>query len=111
MPAEVEIGLVGAGDVEGAVIKSGGVGFEGLELELVDANGAVVATTRSDYDGYFLFERAPYGTYKVRIAKASADAAKVAQELDASATVTEGAAVVRLGSIQVEPLPLIASTE
>ena len=46
--ADVEIALVGAGDIEGAVVKDGGDGFEGLELELVDASGKVVATTRSD---------------------------------------------------------------
>ncbi len=37
VPVEVEIGLVGGGDVEGAIVKSGGIGFEGLDLELVDA--------------------------------------------------------------------------
>ena len=39
IPAEVDIALVGAGDVEGAILKSGGLGFEGLDLELVDENG------------------------------------------------------------------------
>ena len=42
VPAEVEIGLVGGGDIEGAIVKSGGLGFEGLDLELVDAAGKVV---------------------------------------------------------------------
>ena len=69
VPAEVQIGLVGGGDVEGAVVKSGGLGFEGLDLELVDAAGKVVATTRSDFDGFFLFERVAYGTYTVRVAQ------------------------------------------
>ena len=41
VPAEVEIGLVGGGDVEGALVKSGGAGFEGVDLELVDAGGKV----------------------------------------------------------------------
>ena len=43
VPADVEIGLVGGGDIEGAIVKSGGLGFEGLDLELVDAAGKVVA--------------------------------------------------------------------
>jgi hypothetical protein len=30
VPAEVQIGLVGGGDIEGAIVKSGGLGFEGL---------------------------------------------------------------------------------
>ena len=111
VPAEVEIGLVGAGDVEGAIVKSGGVGFEGLDLELVDSSGAVIATARTDYDGYFLFERVPYGNYGVRIAKASAEAAQVPRELDARATVTDEQAVVRLGTIHLDTPPRIASSE
>lgn len=111
VPAEVEIGLVGAGDVEGAVVRSGGVGFEGLDLELIDASGNVVATARTDYDGYFLFERAPYGTYTVRIARESADAARVPQELNVRATVSDQQAIVRLGTIHVDPPPRIASSE
>jgi len=111
VPADVEIGLVGAGDVEGAIVKSGGVGFEGLDLELVDRSGAVVATARSDYDGYFLFERVPYGTYSVRIASESAKAAQVAPELNVSVTVVEGEAVVRLGTIHATPPPRIAASQ
>src|SRR5439155_24202557 len=61
--ADVEIALVGGGDVEGALIKSGEVGFEGVDLELVDATGKAVATARTDFDGFFLFERVPYGAY------------------------------------------------
>ena len=77
LPAEVEIGLVGGGDIEGAVVKSGGLGFEGLDLELVDAAGKVVGTARTDFDGFFLFERVAYGKYSVRVAKDSAAAAKI----------------------------------
>ena len=57
IPADVDIALVGGGDIEGAIVKSGGLGFEGLDLELVDAAGKVVATARTDFDGFFLFER------------------------------------------------------
>ena len=111
VPAEVEIGLVGAGDVEGAIVKNGGVGFEGLDLELVDSSGVVIATARTDYDGYFLFERAPYGTYTVRIAKESAEAARIPQELNVRVTVSDEQAVVRLGTIPVDPPPRIASSQ
>ncbi len=66
VPAEVQIGLVGGGDIEGAIVKNGGLGFEGLDLELVDAAGKVVGTARTDFDGFFLFERVAYGTYTVQ---------------------------------------------
>jgi len=109
VPAEVEIGLVGAGDIEGALVKNGGLGFEGLDLELVDADGAVAATTRTDYDGYFLFERVPYGTYRVRIAKASADIVGVPAALNIEATVTDEAPVARTGTTHVDARPQVAS--
>jgi hypothetical protein len=111
VPAEVDIALVGAGDIEGAVVKNGGLGFEGLDLELVDSSGAVAATARSDFDGYFLFDRVPYGSYTVRISKVSAAAAKVSQQLDLKVTVTDEDPIVRTGTIHVEPAPQIASAE
>ncbi|MEO6580861.1 MAG: carboxypeptidase regulatory-like domain-containing protein [Sphingomicrobium sp.] len=106
--ADVEIALVGAGDVEGAVVKDGGEGFEGLELELVDASGTVVASTRSDYDGFFLFERVTYGHYVVRIAAASARIAKVEGSLGLKASVNADSPVARLGAARVHAIPEIA---
>ncbi|MES2903831.1 MAG: carboxypeptidase-like regulatory domain-containing protein, partial [Pseudomonadota bacterium] len=107
--ADVEIALVGAGDIEGAVVKDGGEGFEGLELELVDASGKVIASTRSDYDGFFLFERVAYGRYVVRIAAESARIARVATGLGLTATVSADATVVRLGATRVSKIPEIAA--
>ena len=105
----IEIALVGAGDIEGAVVKDGGEGFEGLELELVDASGKVIASTRSDYDGFFLFERVAYGRYVVRIAAESARIARVATGLGLTATVSADATVVRLGATRVSKIPEIAA--
>ncbi len=110
VPAEIEIGLVGGGDIEGAVVKSGGIGFEGLDLELVDAAGKVVATARSDFDGFFLFERVSYGTYSVRVSKESAVAAKILPELNLRAAVTAEKSIVRLGAVHVTALPAVAAS-
>jgi hypothetical protein len=109
VPAEVLIGLVGGGDIEGALIKSGGLGFEGLDLELVDSDGKLIGTTRTDFDGFFLFERVPYGRYSLRLAKQSAEAAGVAQQLSVQAVVSSDKPTVRLGGVHVRPLPQIAS--
>jgi hypothetical protein len=109
--ALVDIGLVSSGDIEGAIVKNGGLGFEGVDLELLDSKGAVVATARTDYDGYFLFEGVPYGSYRVRIAKTSADAIGVPQELKLQANVDDQQPVARLGTIQLQPRPKIASSE
>jgi hypothetical protein len=106
--AEVDIALVGAGDIEGAVVRDGGEGFEGLELEMVDASGKVVASTRSDYDGFFLFERVTYGRYTIRIAAESAKIAKVVAGLGLSTTISAEAPVARLGAVRVLKNPEIA---
>ena len=109
VPAEVQIGLVGGGDIEGAIVKSGGLGFEGLDLELVDVTGKVVATARTDFDGFFLFERVAYGNYTAAGPKESAAAAKVLAELGVRITVTPDKSIVRLGAIQVRPQPVLAA--
>ena len=109
VPADVEIGLVGGGDIEGSLVKSGGLGFEGVDLELVDASGKVVGTARTDYDGFFLFERAAYGSYSIRVAAASATAAKISSDLGIRFQVTADKSIVRLGSIRAAPQAQIAS--
>lgn len=109
VPAEIEIGLVGGGDIEGAVVRSGGIGFEGLDLELVDAGGKAVATARTDFDGFFLFERVSYGSYSIRVSRESAIAAKILPELNVRATVTAERSIVRLGAVHVTALPAVAS--
>lgn len=109
--ASIEIPLEGAGDIEGAIVKSGGVGFEGLQLELVNSKGKVIDSTVTDFDGFFLFDRVSYGSYTVRVAKASAGVAHISQELNAHATVTPDRSVARLGTIQVTSNPKIASAQ
>ena len=109
IPAQVDIPLVGGGDIEGAIVKSADLGFEGLDLELVDATGKVAATARTDFDGFFLFDRVPYGSYTVRIAKDSASTAKLQQELGISVSVSTDKPVARAGAIYPRAIPLIAS--
>src|SRR5207253_8629574 len=109
VPADIEIGLVGGGDIEGALVKSGGIGFEGLDLELVDGLGKVAATARTDFDGFFLFERVPYGSYSVRVTRESAAAARISADLGLKAAVTPERSVARLGAVHVTSVPTIAS--
>ena len=111
VPAEVLIGLVGGGDIEGALLKSGGLGFEGLDLELVNADGKLIGTTRTDFDGFFLFERVAYGRYSLRLSMESAQAAGVGQHLSVEAVVTSDKPTVRLGGIHVRAPPQIASVQ
>lgn len=106
--AEVMIPLVGGGDIEGALLKSGELGFEGVDLNLVDLRGKVVATARTDFDGFFLFERVAYGTYAIRIEPRSAAAAKISPDLVARITVDAHHNVIRLGSLVPRPIVNIA---
>ena len=108
VPADVEIALVGGGDVEGALVKSGGLGFEGVKLELVDSSGKVVGASLTDFDGFFLFERVAYGSYTIRVAKSSATAAKIREDLGIHFSVTPDKSVVRLGTVQAAPQTHIA---
>ena len=109
--ADVQIALVGGGDIEGALIKSGELGFEGVDLELVDSSGKVAGSARTDFDGFFLFERVAYGSYSLRVSASSAAAAKIAAELGLKVHIDAKHTVVRLGSIQPHPSVHLASTE
>jgi hypothetical protein len=109
VPADVQIGLVGGGSVEGALMKSGELGFEGVDLELVDSAGKIAATARTDFDGFFLFDRVAYGTYTLRVNANSAAAAKIGADLRLKVEVSPDHTVVRLGSIQPRTAPQIAA--
>ena len=99
--AKIEIGLVGSGDIEGLLVQSDGRGFEGLDIELVDDAGKVVATGRSDYDGFFLFDRVPYGHYGLRLTADSAHAAGVDRSIGRKVEISAQKSVVRLGAIRI----------
>jgi hypothetical protein len=105
--ARFDIPLVGAGDIEGALVQDDGSGLEGLDVELVDANGRTVATARSDFDGFFLFERVAYGTYGFRVAAASAAAVRVSPLVATRASVSPAKPVVRLGPIRLARVPTV----
>ena len=107
--ADVLIPLVGGGDIEGALMKSGELGFEGVDLELVDPSGKVVGTARTDFDGFFLFERVAYGTYRLRVSASSAAAAKIGADIAQQIKIDGDHNVIRLGSIQPQPAIHIAS--
>jgi len=107
--AKLEIGLVGAGDIEGVLVKDDGSGLEGIDVEIIDATGQVIGTARSDFDGFFLFERVAYGRYSFRLAEESAQAVGVDRAIDATAEVSPERTVIRLGVIRTQKRAQIAS--
>ena len=62
------------GDIEGTVyrlfLKHNAVReLSGVTVELLDPYGEVIDTAVSSFDGFYLFERIPFGQYQVRIAE------------------------------------------
>ena len=99
--AKIEIGLVGAGDIEGMLVHGDGRGFEGLDIELVDPSGKIVASGRTDYDGFFLFERVAYGHYSLRLSAESARIAGVERAIGKPIEISSDRSVARLGAIRL----------
>ena len=71
----------------------------------------MAATARTDFDGFFLFERVPYGHYALRVSAKAAAAAKIAGDLGVTLDVTQERPVVRVGAIQARLPARIASAE
>jgi len=97
----VELPLVSAGEVEGTLIRSGGATIAGVGLELVDREGRVVKQAQTEFDGFFLFDRVPYGHYTIRIGELSAQAIGVPTALAVRAVLDDDHQVVRLGTVTV----------
>ena len=81
VPFTIELPLVSAGEVAGTLKREDGKLLSGVDMELLDKSGVVVKTTRSEYDGYFLFESVPYGKYSLRIGALSANIVGVKPEV------------------------------
>jgi hypothetical protein len=60
-----EVQLVGLGHLYGAVLDPGGAWLPGQEVSLADASGAVVAMTRTDGAGSYLFPSVSEGSYTI----------------------------------------------
>ncbi len=98
----IELPLASAGDIDGTLVRAGGGSFQGVELELVNVENRVVARTRSEFDGFFLFEGVPYGRYTIRISTLSASAARVMTVLNGLAVVSGATPSVHLGTVAAE---------
>ena len=98
----VELPLVGSGrGGRYPWLRRGGAPLAGVGLELLDVTGRVTRETRTEYDGFFLFEAVPYGEYQLRIAKLSAQAIDASPILPVKPVVDEDNQVARLGAIAV----------
>ncbi len=106
--AQIELPISPTGEVEGSIVNTSGVNQPGVRIELVDSRGAVAAQTLSEFDGFFLFQRVPYGQYRLRIAEESAAALQVARPLPLSDgrqtfRLDQNEDVVRFGTVRLVP--------
>ncbi|WP_336985252.1 carboxypeptidase regulatory-like domain-containing protein [Altererythrobacter aquiaggeris] len=99
--AVIELGVTPTGEVEGVLHTVSGVPRGGAQLELVNAKGTVVAQTVSEYDGFFLFDRVPYGAYSLRLKAADAKVLEVATSLSSPFILGKGMDLKRLGTIRM----------
>jgi len=104
--AEIEIPIAPSGEVEGLLLGVNGIEQPGVALELVDGNGDVAAETISEYDGFFLFQRVPYGRYRLRVAEDAASKLEVARDLPGPRgaqefTIRQGEDIVRIGPVKL----------
>ena len=71
--AQIQLPIAPTGEIEGMLLGADGAQKPGVPLELVDASGRVAAETVSEFDGFFLFQRVPYGEYRLRISDRAAE--------------------------------------
>lgn len=107
--ARIELPLAPTGEIEGTIMGLSGTPQEGVALELVDGAGQILATTLSEYDGFFLFDRVPYGRYRLRIKSEVATALKVQSLISDSVQLDKSQDLARLGVIRLSETPTIAS--
>ena len=106
--AQIEIPISATGEVEGSLLTPSGVEQPGVRLELVDQRGAIVAEAISEFDGFFLFQRVPYGQYRLRVAEDAARQLAVTRALSlsdgrTSFTLRREADVIRFGTVRLQP--------
>jgi hypothetical protein len=111
VPMRIELPLVAAGEISGSLQRENAGQLSGVEIELVNAAGRVVKTTRSEYDGYFLFESVPYGQYTMRIAALTANIVGVQTDLVATAELKRGQSSVDVGILRAKPTLRIAQSD
>jgi hypothetical protein len=109
--AEIELPLAPTGEIEGTIHGLAGTPRGGVELELVDGLGQVVATTRSEFDGFFLFEAVPYGRYTLRISEESASALGAERTIAGTVEISGGNEVGRLGIVKLKSSDVAATDE
>ena len=100
--AESALPLAPTREGEGTLLGSDGEVREGASLELVNPRGQIVAQAVSEYDGYFLFDRVPYGEYRLQLSRASAEALGVRAQTGVSLKLNRASPTARTGRVRLD---------
>lgn len=106
--ARIELPLSPTGELEGTLIGSDGEPGQGVTLELVDPRGIVVSRLRTEFDGYFLFDRIPYGTYRLHLGGELSQG--VERDLGLLVAITKAKPSIRAGTLRIARQPTSAGT-
>lgn len=106
--AVVELAVSPTAEVEGEIVSSDGDLLAGVGLELVGPDGEVAARAMTEYDGFFLFERVPYGRYRLKMAASSEQALGPAGDLATAIELGPDKTVERLGTIRLRETTIVA---
>ncbi len=96
------------GEVEGEIAPPEGSALAGVELEPIGTDGSVAARAMSEYDGFFLFERVPYGRYKLKMSSSSEQVLGPAGELASQIEIGPERTVQRVGTIRLRQTTVVA---
>ena len=104
----IELAVAPTGEVEGVINGPEGTPMPGVQLELVDGTGQVVARTMSEYDGFFLFDRVAYGRYRLQLAAETQAALGAAPGLVPQVELGPNRLIERLGTIRLRSATTVA---
>ena len=74
--AQIDFPIIITGEIDGTVyvqLNKGQREVSGVVVELVDIDGKVLQTTKTAYDGYYLFSKIPTGKYQIRVSRKQID--------------------------------------
>ena len=108
VPTVLELAVSPTGEVEGEILAPDARPVAGVELELVGPDGLVVARAMTEFDGFFLFDRVPYGRYKLKMSSTSELVLGPAGELATDIELGPQHTVQRVGQIRLRQASSIA---
>ncbi len=106
--AVLELAVSPTGEVEGEILSPDAEPLAGVELELIGPDGLIAARTMTEFDGFFLFERVPYGRYRLKMSSTSEQVLGPAGELAGGIEVGPQQTVDRVGTIRLQQQTVVA---